>query len=156
MSRQRTAATLTDELTRSASARMYTDRKVTRVLRPVAVSVVLILGTLPGAFAVCQWACARAGGTGEHAAHHQHHSVVPPPATPSEGPSLTASDITCAHLGVSVVTAVISAGKVTTAMVSVSMTPPFVSLSGVSSALTLVRSTHSPPGYGSGPIPLRL
>ena len=135
---------------------MYTGRKVTRLLRPVAVCVVLILGTLPGAFAVCQWACARAGGTAEHAVHHQHHSVVPLPETPSNGAAITASDTTCAHLGVSIAAAVIGSGKVTTAVVGVSMTPPLFSLSGVSSPLTLVRSTHSPPGSGSGPIPLRL
>jgi hypothetical protein len=74
-------------------------RKVSAILRPVALCALLILGVSPAATLVCQWACASEATTGgHHAGHHAESSeAVQASETPVGGPSVRASEMNCHH-----------------------------------------------------------
>ena len=136
---------------------MYTDRKVIRLIQPVAICVVLVLGALPGVTAACHWACGDVGESGHHhATHNEHSTAAPDPATGSpEATSVVASEQACEHAKISV-NAVMTAGLKTFAPAAIDVSErEFVASSQVI-VVAADRGTYSPPGARSVPLPLRI
>ena len=137
---------------------MYTGRKVTRLIQPVAVCVVLVWGALPGVTLACEWACrGDAGSAHEHATHQHHSTDAPDTAAPAPAAtSVASSERPCEHAAPSV-TAVTTASVKVVAPVGIDV--PRLELSvrpQVTTVAAADRGTHSPPGARSSPLPLRI
>ena len=140
---------------RRSRADVYS-RKVSAILRPVALCALLILVASPAATLVCQWACASEAPTaGHHTGHHAHSSeAVQASETTVVGPSVLAPEMNCHHPAI--------APAVTSA--TVQMFAPSVGLVSALDAFRvdgykklLVRyATGSPPGARSAPLSLRV
>jgi hypothetical protein len=131
-------------------------RKVSAILRPVALCALLILGVTSAATLVCQWACAsEAAAGGHHTGHHVHSSEAALASDTTVGaPSVRAPEMTCHHPAI--------APAVTSA--TVQMFAPAVALGSALVAprvngykrLLVPYATGSPPGARSAPLSLRV
>lgn len=78
----------------------YTRRSVTSLVRPLAVSLLLVIGGLSPVALACEWMCAPAAhDAGQHTTHHSH--MAGPDGTGSSAPVRVGStDGTCQHQGI--------------------------------------------------------
>ena len=134
---------------------MYTCGQVNHFLRPVAACIVLLLGSLPTATLVCQWACVRDVRQAYHHGTHQTTDASDPSATRTDGPSLASSDVRCDHAGTEVA-GVTSTGLKLYAPVAVGVEHIGLAVHAQVVVPVLEYSTHSPPGGRSGPLALRI
>lgn len=145
------------QLGRNGDGRMYTGRKVTRVIQPVAFFVLLVLGGLPGVTLACQWACSGvAGSAQEQATHHHHSTEAPDSSAPAlEAMSVVASEQPCEHAGTSV-TALTAANVKVLPFVAIHVPQLGLSHPWRVAEIAAGRGVYSPPGARSAPLPLRI
>ena len=131
-------------------------RKVSAILRPVALCALLILVVSPAATLVCQWACASEAPTaGHHTGHHAHASeAVQASETTVGGPSLLAPEMNCHHpvIAPAVTSATVQMFEPGVGRVS---TPVAPRADGYKK-LSVPYVTGSPPGARSAPLSLRV
>jgi len=136
------------------SADVYS-RKVSAILRPVALCALVVLGMTPAATLVCQWACASEASAGGHHGHQSHASgAVQAADTTVAGPSVRAPEMNCHHPAIA--PAVTSATVEVFAPVIRHVTPLVaLGVDGVEKT-RVVYATGSPPGSRSAPLSLRI
>lgn len=134
---------------------MYTGRTVTRLIQPVAICVVLVLGALPGVTLACQWACSGVGKSAHHHATHHDDSTAAPDTIASEATSVVGTVRLCAHSMPSVVAVMAASLKVLAPLATDVSGREFVAPSQVI-VVAADRGTSSPPGARSAPLPLRI
>lgn len=138
---------------------MYTGRSVTSLLRPIAVSVLLLLGAAPAAAFACQRACLRTADDAQGQAHHHHHGQDPAQAaaTQESSPSMTADGAACSHdpaFEPRVVVATVQLHAPT----AIPLADPFAMSPDASRTTRRPEGLRRPPGLRStaSPLPLRI
>ena len=134
---------------------MYTERQVKQFLRPVAVWVLLVFGSLPGVTLACQWACVENVGHAHHHTSHQATEGSDASAVTTDGPSLVSSDMRCDHAA-KATAAVTSTGLKLYAPAATELVAVGFAVQGPVVVPAEAHPTNSPPGGRSHPLPLRL
>jgi hypothetical protein len=138
---------------------MYTGRKVTSLLRPLTVSVLLLLGAAPAAGFACQLACLHATDDTQAQAHHPHHGrdATQPAATQVSSPSMAADEAACSHAS-TVEPLVVVATTQLHAPVAILLANTFAMNPDALMATHLPERLRSPPGPRStaSRLPLRI
>lgn len=138
-------------------AREYTGGSVRRLIQPVALCVVVVLGAFPAVTLACQWTCVRplAGqahhytGQNESTIHASHH-----PASPTVR-GLISAEPPCAHAEISVIAISTLQFKVF-APIAVQAAVALLAPPIDRTAIFVAVATHSPPGARSAPLALRI
>lgn len=136
---------------------MYTEASVKRLIQPVALCALVVLGAFPAVTLACQWACVRqvAGQTHHHATQHESPSHPSHDAAPSTDLGVISEERPCAHAAtavsaISTFTFKAFAPIAVHAAVAASASPIYRGLIAVAVA------TPSPPGARSAPLALRI
>lgn len=135
---------------------MYTAGKMRRVVRPLALCVLLMSGTLPAAALACQWACAtqdvQAGQVG-----HQGHAGHALQASQNRADISTVQSSTAPCDHVSAADPAIASGTLSLIAIAAGSSTNVVAPAFASPRAAVVASgTHSPPGARTAPLPLRV
>ena len=135
---------------------MYTAGEMRRVLRPLALCVVLMSGALPAAALACQWACATQGAEVGQVGHQGHagHALQ---ASPDRVDASTVQSRTAPCDHVSAADAAITSGTLNLIAFAVDSSTYVVAPAPAGPrAAALASGTHSPPGTRTAPLPLRV
>lgn len=136
---------------------MYTTGSVKRLIQPLALCVVVVLGAFPAVTLACQWACVRQvadqahhhAGHNESTIHDSHH-----PAPPADLGFISA-ERPCAHTETSVTATSTLQFRVfapVAVQAVVALPAPPIDRTAISVAV----ATHSPPGARPAPLVLRI
>ena len=138
--------------------RGYTGGKVRALLRPLALTVVMLFAAIPAARLACQWVCATpvaSPAAAESVAAH-HHAGHEMPAVPASGtPAVRSSHPTCEHT-VTVEPAVARASVKVVVALSTRVTHVVVAPMLDLRARFVSYAIHSPPGGPAAPLALRI
>lgn len=135
---------------------MYTARKVSRLLHPVALWLSLALGVLPAASLACLLVCAPSAAHEHHQGTHDHTAVAAESASiTTDGPGITAPSQRCDHTA-TVTSAVTSTGMKLPAPLAAVRVPGIAPPPRQRATVLIAAGTHSPPGAQSRPLSLRI